>query len=185
MHCLQSGCIKILLRFWVKLSYRQDLEQNPPNQYVSCMEFCAGLWLGPSRTIRDLKSIKSCLTCMFRVIVMLKGEPIPHSSITCTMEKVSLKNFSGIIHPALNTGVMTFRLSWRFQKFQNGYRFSKGGKRGEFSRKKLNWQRKLESIHFFTALYKKKITFLFSVVDLGDCVNKCGQFSVLMLSKKK
>ena len=62
------------------------------------LQFKSGLWLGHSRTDRDLS----------RIIVFLKGEPSAQSEVTCTLEQVFLKYLSefGCIHPSLHAATI-------------------------------------------------------------------------------
>ena len=40
------------------------------------------------------KPLLLCLGCVFRVVVLLGGEPLPQSEVLSTLEQVFIKNFS-------------------------------------------------------------------------------------------
>ena len=52
------------------------------------------LWLGHSRTFRDLSQSLCCLGCVLRVVVLLEGEPSPKSEVLTALEKGFIKDLS-------------------------------------------------------------------------------------------
>jgi hypothetical protein len=58
--------------------------------------FKCGLWLGHSKTFRDLfpKARLHCLDCVLRVFVLLAGEPSHHSKVLSTLEQAFIKDLS-------------------------------------------------------------------------------------------
>jgi hypothetical protein len=68
-------------------------------------EFKSGLWLGHSRTFRDIpKPLLHFLGCVLRVIVLLEGKPSPQSEVLSTIEQVFIKDLSVLcfVHLCLN-----------------------------------------------------------------------------------
>lgn len=52
-----------------------------------------------------LQPLQNCLGCSIHLVVVLKGEPSPHSEVVCTLEQVFYKAslYFGYIHPSLNS----------------------------------------------------------------------------------